>query len=1211
MVRVKPLRGGGIAYRFVAVTAALASIGLLVPLMFAGPSVPAYAEENTAGGTTAATTVETEDPKGSGNSEQVKAGSESADSAAPSPSTPTQNDAASQAQGSEPSSGTGSGEQADNTPAADDDSNDPIHVEWSSVNGNTQKLDNDGVNQVTPTQTGQYSDFMNGSMALQAKFTYNLPTVDGGYPAGSVNITVPKALFDYTTSQNNKTGSISLGVEACSSGKPTDGMCWKESADGKSYVITNTEYKPNGKGNFTVTYAYKGDYDYWAIPNGSTASIKPVLETNHGTFDGNEIKAQWNSGVTLDSATKTNDPDKTRTTWDPAWGEQPKEVQQGDWFYTLWTLRSSFSTNGHRFNIAFTDTPNDGGVLVASSGIMPDNRNSCRNISMTADSDSSAGYEVSDYTKLSSYDPQSLYQCVVVAYPMPDETVRGKTFHNHLDVSLNDGETEQKKTAEAEFDYKKPEWTAPAGCKFDLKKTVSVSESNDHRGDLDRLRRGDESADLKNFTLSGSTSCGDKDSYPSYTSALVDNLVSLDNTLLEDGDYEYISYIFSSEFSLQDLVPDLAAGSYKPQTNTDWKNYPTRTLYGRKIGSKDWVKLATCIYSDSQTCSIDYMNADAGVSKGYASADGSAVKFTGYAGLREEVTAGSYAVNLSGEVTLRILPSSTVKKIVNDRYSQVSQLEARNYDTLDVKDTEGKRVGFYGNPVGNPTDVQQKIEQRDQSEYGTSMYHGSASVYLGKYSKTSVKRKSHRDPIINNTSAKRFEIAYQASFSEGIQTIQSNSELEKLIREGLFSPQKEGIFYDLLPQGMSVDKSTIRVQDENYKDAEILSTEFNSDWQGTGRTLMTVKVKAKSENVSSGDTVYSGLKISYTGYYDWTSVKLYGNDPVNLIAYETGNENISLGYGTDNELNVPSQYEALLPSLLDAGSKGAKFLYTENSATVQGDTSAWLGLAKSVKAVDSATWGTGKDTDPEVSVEPESGEYQYRLAYTPDTSDGKPGSIASDGKVTNMVLYDSLESCPTMQFDDSSQQPSCSNTWKGVLRDVDLSQPKGLGANPTVYISTKPDLDLSGKTDNKNRDVTNSDIWTKVTDPTDADALKNATAVAIDFGSSFSLPADGAISVILTMKAPKDYSSGHAYNQTWLTSKLIANGNTSEVTNAAPIGSNYTQVGLERPVFPVAALPLTGGIGSARWWMLAGGGFGLLAALAGCSYHVWRRRRMV
>lgn len=379
MVRVKPLRGGGIAYRFVAVTAALASIGLLVPLMFAGPSVPAYAEESTAGGTSAATTVETEAPKGSGNSEQVKAGSESADSAAPSPSTPAQNDAASQAQGSETGSGTGSGEQADNAPAADAAAagdKGSITVSWTSAkDGTTQQLDDKGVNQITPTQYDRMSQLANDKTTVSAAYAVTVPTVQEGYPAGSVKIRIPKYLFGYQH-DGKQIGTTSIPIPDCPTPQQSTGLCRQDDPDdSKSWIVTNPQTldtsKSNGKYTINVDYSYTGRTDYWSIPNGSTPSLTPTLEIvrdgQTSKVEGNTASAKWNTSVTLQSGEKAYK-DNTGT-WNPAWGTQPADVKDGEWFHTTWLLSSTYKTNGHPFDFTFTDTPQNDGKIVAASGV--------------------------------------------------------------------------------------------------------------------------------------------------------------------------------------------------------------------------------------------------------------------------------------------------------------------------------------------------------------------------------------------------------------------------------------------------------------------------------------------------------------------------------------------------------------------------------------------------------------------------------------------------------------------------------------------------------------------------------------------------------------------------------------------------------------------------------------------------------------------------
>lgn len=1216
MVRVKPLRGGGIAYRFAAVTAALASIGLLVPLMFAGPSVPAYAEESTADGTTAATTVETETPKGSGDSEQVKAGSEFADSATSSPSTPAQSDAASQVQGSATGSEPSSGEQADNAPAADVDAVDDkgsITVQWTSAkDGTTQQLDDKGVNQITPTQYDAMSQLANDKTTVSAAYAVTVPTVQEGYPADSVKIRIPKYLFDYQH-DGKQIGTTSIPIPDCPTPQQSTGLCKQDDPDdSKSWIVTNPQTldtsKSNGKYTINVDYSYTGRTDYWSIPNGKTASLTPTLEIvrdgQTSKVDGNTASAKWNTSVTLQSGEKTYK-DNTGT-WNPAWGTQPDDVKDGEWFYTIWLLSSTYKTNGHPFDFTFTDTPRDDGKIVAASGTYQQALGTDCN-----SSSSMSSLKVGDNSlNVSAANPQNvnLYECVVVAYPVPTENE--KTFHNNMTAILTPtGEEQQTKRDSKEFPYRRPVWQAPAGDMYSLWKGGNPSGS----GDFDRLKNGKDTG-IQSYAVNSYASPYRNDqNYAdhSYTANLVDDLVSLEDTLLGDGDYEFTGYQFGN-MTLTDVVPDYATGGWFEKENKDYPDYPERVLYGRKTVDGPWEKIATCIYSNS---SLTGDKCKASVDAPGVTASGwGDLTFSGYVGLREQVTTNAYSVRQQGNVSLRIKGSSkTAQKIAKDAEQRgATYLTATNYDTLDVRDGTSHQLGFHASPITDPTTVQQQIQHRDEKRYGLTgdetMYHNSASTRLTGYQKSSsLDKKVER--TWSDTTKGRYGVSYSLSLEESIDVTDSG-ELDQLVNDGIFTPQQDGVFYDLLPKGMTIDTSSVTVRIANFYYKGTAKVTLHDDWHHTGRTLAKIEVTVPNGKnyLYSGGQGISGFTIYFTAWYDWSAAKLYGNQPLNVVSYETGNKEIAKGLGSGDESNeskIDLDYHALLPSILDSSAGDAKrFLYAKASATFSDPTASFTGLTKTVRAADGGAWTSGTSADNQVMVKPESGVYEYRLAFSPDPS---------VGSVKDMTLYDSLEYCQKIQVSDVAN-PKCTNTWTGTLQSVDVSQPADLGMTPTVYISHVKNLDLSGKDPNKpnpNRNLNakttdGQPVWTKVDDPTTADALEDATAVAVNFGDA-ELKGEQGIAVILTMKAPKQYSAGYAFNQSWLTSVLTD----SSGSNADPLGSNYTQVGLERPVFPVAALPLTGGVGSARWWMLAGGGFGLLAALAGCSYHVWRRRHMV
>lgn len=1167
--------GGGRSNRLVTLAAALAGVAMLVPLAFAGPFSLAFAGES------AATTAGGQDVTGAavGNGRTGGARSEV--------------------------------KAADATASR-------ITLAWDiPQNSSTQKLDTDGTtNRITPlTQGASGGGTLNrDSVALTAKINLNPPSTNS-YPAGSIKVRIPSTLFDYETTASRpggaqRTGATTIGpVECASDGSAsTDGFCYTLDKDG-AYVVTNAKDLTNGGGSFTVTYTYSGQYDYWTIPDKAEASLRASLQYGQTTVQSDPIKAIWNTSATLTGADKSNIANLTSGDWNADWGDKPAIAENKDLLYTVWLLKTNYGTNGRAFSVSFDDRPGDGGTVVARSAmyngsyLSSDACGTTNRPSSKTDLNSKA--TVSYGADVLGSNPV-IAQCIVVAYPKPGQDTAQKTFINRFTATLTtadgDPSATASKQAEAPFEYRKPTWVAPTGCTYTLGVTRSnrpagLRDGYNHEGDMDRLLHGQSvEATDGGFVLAGHSSpyCQQADSRPSYTTVLANDLVSMDDTLLGDGDYEYDSYRFDNGFAVNELTADPATGSYKEQASSDWAHYPIRELWGRKTGGDTWTRLATCTYSDSKTCQPGDL-AD-GVSQGDSQYNGRSVTFTGYAGLQERVTTDGYSVDMKGVAGLRILPSKTVKGLVSAKYGKDgASVNVRDYATLDVKDHGGERVGFAGSPQPpTPAEVQTKILERDQEEYGGSMYHASDNDLLLKYSFGSVP--SLTGAATPDPGNKRFKIQYRAEAYEYAIRFNSNADADKAVEDGTFTPQREGTFHVLLPKGMTVELKTVRAATSAGTPADVISVEFHADWQNSGRTLMVVKAKAKNENNHKfdGSRLTSGLAIEYTAYYDWFSAAMYGNQPSTDTAYETGNTSIAGGWGAGGRPGT----DPLNPSLIDPSAGDAKrFLYGADTQTLTGDTFSWAGLDKKVHEVGGGEWSDGQDGS--VSVEAETGQYQYRLAFTPDSK---------DGRATDMTLYDSLESCTTIQND--KKPATCDDTWKGVLQKVDVSQPQAQGATPTVYKSEKPDLNLSGTGPNvKDRDLTDTGIWKKVDDPGNADQLENATAIAISFGD-YEASYGTWLSVVLTMDAPR-YTTGRAYNQSWMTGRIKAAGPAGQTENTTPIGSNLTMVTLRQPPLkPVVALPLTGGAGTARLWAIVGCVLAVLAILTGVVYHTWRMRRM-
>lgn len=380
----------------------------------------------------------------------------------------------------------------------------------------------------------------------------------------------------------------------------------------------------------------------------------------------------------------------------------------------------------------------------------------------------------------------------------------------------------------------------------------------------------------------------------------------------------------------------------------------------------------------------------------------------------------------------------------------------------------------------------------------------------------------------NSARKKSYNVTWRVNAYESYTTGSENN------IKTMFLLQESGIFYDLLPEGSTLLDGSVQVEvpssdsvdptnwvtyggNSTYLEENEYDIETIDNYKNSGRTMLIVKMK-------SPGLAYT---VFYTTVHPWDSVKDYGRNALNPVAYETGNSKIAYGYGDDPEGSGMSSKNAAYYKGLDylddyTDDKGnvsddipKRFIYDEESHNISALTAASSGLSKRVMSSTDTNW----HYDTTVTTNE---TYRYRLRYA--------NTYTATAK--SLVLYDTLENFYLSDDHDNIGE----SEWKGTLQSVDLSQMKNIvsykedgttaykndnGSNatvsPVVYYSTVQNLDMD---DEKNCDLTNTDVWkTSVSD------LSAVTAVAIDCskdsaGNDFILQPAASLAAVLYMKAP-------------------------------------------------------------------------------------------
>lgn len=370
----------------------------------------------------------------------------------------------------------------------------------------------------------------------------------------------------------------------------------------------------------------------------------------------------------------------------------------------------------------------------------------------------------------------------------------------------------------------------------------------------------------------------------------------------------------------------------------------------------------------------------------------------------------------------------------------------------------------------------------------------------------------------NNIRDRFIDLKYSITMTNQT-NIQSKEDLNEVIKSGLYPEQKEAIWYDLLPKGVTPNTRSLKINNGTIFDVKLIENYKNTD-----RTLMIVKTKVQPKyNYSSKNnfTGYEGYNakqvLTYDAKYTWESLGDYGEKIDNVVAFESLSDNIGNIKGYKGEPDNPlagnnktskdgvSNVADIMTDLNKNHNKPV-FLYSHDYTDLIVNTIAKTSLRKDVDVNEEGLFGDGRVEELAKNVF-ENGLYTYRLRIkNTDTI-----------KAKDIIFYDNLEKyVPDKSSDDYKDAQ-----WKGTFVDLDLSSLKAKGIKPVVYYSVKDNLDLQNEADRSDNNLKDSNIWTTIM-PKDKSTIK---AIAIDAskkadGSDFVLNTTESISAFIKMKAP-------------------------------------------------------------------------------------------
>lgn len=350
-------------------------------------------------------------------------------------------------------------------------------------------------------------------------------------------------------------------------------------------------------------------------------------------------------------------------------------------------------------------------------------------------------------------------------------------------------------------------------------------------------------------------------------------------------------------------------------------------------------------------------------------------------------------------------------------------------------------------------------------------------------------------------------------------------EYNQAVREGLITRETHGVFYDLLPEGVEPDTTSVTTR----KNDVIESVETYPNWRGSNRTMMIVNVSETPTPVYSYSTPMkkSGYadkpSISFNAYMPWEMLYKYGNSVRNIVAYESGNDKIGtvksfIGEPDDPQAGYNSASISAVSGAIDymddlnPDRDTQSFLYASCTTNAEVNTSSIAHISKKVSANNSGVYTDGLSNEYPANVA-EGGVYNYLVSMTATT-----GTVERD-----IVFYDNLENYIPTAKDDKDDDGDVQ--WRGRLTSIDTTMLACEGIAPKVYYSTREGLVLDKTENTSDRDLSNSDIWKEYSDDLSDDVKAQIQAIAVDAstmqnGEDYDLSGGSTIGFKVNMIAP-------------------------------------------------------------------------------------------
>jgi len=933
--------------------------------------------------------------------------------------------------------------------------------------------------------------------SLHVRFELNKSIDDISLPTGSVQIRIPK--YVWKDWDGNWIGTNNLSTQLAEYPEKRDGMFFSYIDNGDEYILVNNQDLAGGTGlDLLVGYVvdtpssvpggaadnddnYVEGYDFYQNTVSVIATMDSDLDGNPETTDEKNLTLEMHTSL-LPLLSKSSF--QIYYTWKDEFGE--KTADADDYFYVIWKIRAgnSYNNTQHGTMELSENTVHDGQV---AGWLSYDKYSSVRKFKPTTPPseftalapDSNVNNSRRDFYVLMKYPMELLNNIPKDGLVLENEVAMKTTWMSgYITYQRFSGSVVIQEEKNSAGSFKKshnssnnnyePGYREISGGQeniVDDNRSVSMSWGLDYSGaDHDIPVVWDEEtktyhAEPRTIVITDGVS-GDL----SYCSGEKNSVL----TALPDEDYR----ITRLSFKLTEY-DSYKTGSFwtSPTRHDGSADYEGVEIYVRYRDSNDFVYYKTVYPTYSNDVNINIPD--------------------GVAGYQIRHNTNFYATDLHVVCNVMLKPTEHVQALIRSDMNKGVVSLIRNRAVCDIRNTDDiNQSAFFHVADSNNTDNYYELNMSTTSQYTKKYISYSNEVVLD------VEHGTQDTPVCI--------IGYNHNDSGRLKKITS------------------GEFYDLLPEGMTVDLSTVYMtrRPSNYHDTNnmadyyfsnrtnyeyIIDTnfydiEFVPNWEGSRRTMMIIKFVIP-EGI---DAV--GVECWYLLHNTYENIIENGTEMENDVAFINTTEGaVKPNYINWNQYAISEKYRHYYDSLQEQYAGFISYA-SESTHYVPVDTFSW-GFEKGVKT----------DTKYESSAETiPNNEYTYRLCY----------SQSNDAVSSGIVFYDVLENGAWSE-NTEGQQEFLPSEWHGLLQSVDVSGislkltdgSDTICCNPVIYYSTKDRASFTAEDYN----TANTATWSTER-PTDASLI---TAVAVDCskntdGSDFVMKGRNVLNVYITMVAPKD-----------------------------------------------------------------------------------------